>query len=76
MSGHSELGEAKELAKGAFGPYLAWFAIMLVGFWPHFVWNGKVGWIVTAIWLAVFIAPAVFLVVTVRLEAARKTARH
>ncbi|SRR5712691_9989701 len=46
-----------EAAKDAVGPYLAWIAIVGIGFWPHFVWHGVVGWVVTGIWLGVAVVP-------------------
>lgn len=46
-----------QAAKGVFGPYLAWIAVAAIGCWPHFVWRGVVGWVVTSIWLGVVIVP-------------------
>jgi hypothetical protein len=53
MSRHPGPGET---TKGAFGPYLAWIAVVAVYAWPFGVFHGAVRWIVGSIWLALSLA--------------------
>lgn len=46
-----------------FGPWIAWFAIVLIGLWPHFVWPGTAGWAVTGVWLAMLTGLRIFFIV-------------
>jgi hypothetical protein len=46
-----------QAVKDGFGPYLVWFVIVGIGLWPHFVWHGVLGWVVTGIWLGAVVIP-------------------
>jgi hypothetical protein len=61
-----------QVAKDIFGPYLVWIAIAAAGLWPHFVWRGTVGWVVTGIWLGIVVIPIAALTLISKAKADRK----
>jgi hypothetical protein len=74
MMGYYERHPGK-LTKDALGPYVAWFVIALIGFWPEAVWRGAVGWVVTGLWLGLIVVPVTVLVLIGRKKAQRKQRR-